>query len=86
MHIKRTGYIGIKAGLVLGAIYSFGGLIIDSLVSMGYLSPAKMGTTGLSYGSILAFGALIGLPVIGGTIGAIIAAVSAMIRSVIQKF
>ncbi len=49
-------------GLLAGIIYSFGGLIIDTLVSLGWISSNE--TPGLSYGTILAFGALIGMPVI----------------------
>ena len=55
--------IGALVGLIFGIIYSFGGLIIDALVSMGWVTTTE--TPGLSYGTILAFGALIGMPVIG---------------------
>ena len=37
--------------------YSFGGLIIDSMVSVNLLSPATWGTPGLGTGTLLAFGA-----------------------------
>lgn len=56
-------------GVICGILYSFGGLIIDSMVSLGWLSPEKMETPGLSYGTILAFGALIGMPLIAAGIG-----------------
>ena len=56
-------------GALCGILYSFGGLIIDSMVSLGWLSPEKMETPGLSYGTILAFGALIGMPLIAAGIG-----------------
>ncbi len=51
-------------GILCGILYSFGGLLIDALVSLGILSPEMMSTQGLSFGTILAFGALIGMPVI----------------------
>lgn len=50
-------------GFVLGVIYSFGGLLIDSLVTLGWFTSNE--TTGLSLGSLLAFGALIVMPIIG---------------------
>jgi len=46
-------------GLVAGAIYSFGGFFSD------------MATTGFNAGTALAFGALIGMPVLAGIAGAI---------------
>ena len=51
-------------GLVCGILYSFGGFLIDALVSMGVLSAEAMSTPGLSAGTLLAFGALIGMPLI----------------------
>ena len=52
------------AGLACGVLYSFGGLAIDSLVTLGILDGEKFETPGLSYGTVLAFGALIGMPLI----------------------
>ena len=54
-------------GMVCGFLYSFGGLIIDVLVSIGWVSSSE--TPGLSYGTILAFGALVGMPIIFVAIG-----------------
>jgi len=56
-------------GLVAGIIYSFGGLIIDVLVSIGWVSSTSAGTPGLSFGTMLAFGALIGMPIIFAAAG-----------------
>ncbi len=56
-------------GLLFGVVYSFGGLIIDTLVTLQILSAIEFETPGLSYGTVLAFGALIGMPLIGGGIG-----------------
>lgn len=50
---------GVIAGLVLGTLYSVGGLFID------------LTTTGLNAGTALAFLALIGMPLIFGAIGAV---------------
>ena len=51
-------------------LYSLGGLIIDVMVSLKYLDADDMSTTGLGYGTLLSFGALIGMPLIfGGILG-----------------
>ena len=54
-------------GLFAGILYSFGGLIIDVLVSTGWITSSE--TPGLSYGTLLAFGAIIGMPIISGVAG-----------------
>ncbi len=59
---KLNAILGAYAGLVAGILYSVGGLIIDSLVTMQVISTTE--TPGLSQGTILAFGALIGMPII----------------------
>jgi hypothetical protein len=51
------------AGLVCGVVYSVGGLIYDAL------------TIGLNWGTAMAFGALIGMPLIFGAIGFALGAV-----------
>ena len=57
-------------GLLIGLLYSFGGLVIDILVSLEWIITTE--TPGLSYGTILAFGALIGMPIIFGLVGFLI--------------
>ena len=44
------GFLGTLLGLIAGICYSFGGLIIDVLVSMGWVTTSE--TPGLSYGTI----------------------------------
>lgn len=56
-------------GLLLGVLYSVGGLLVDALVSANLLDPVAMSTSGLSMGTAMAFGALIGMPVILAVIG-----------------
>lgn len=51
-------------GVLCGIFYSFGELIIDGLVTFGILSSEAVSTPGLSTGTLLAFGALIGMPTI----------------------
>jgi len=57
-------------GLLAGILYSFGGLIIDGLVSAGWITSLE--TPGLSYGTVMAFGALIGMPIISAAAGFIV--------------
>jgi hypothetical protein len=57
---KFTAIIAGFAGIVAGLIYSVGGLLIDALVTYGYVTTNE--TPGLSEGTILAFGALVGMP------------------------
>ncbi len=56
-------------GLVLGVIYAFGGFLVDTMVSLEWLSGEVFSTPGLSSGTALAFGALIGMPLIGACCG-----------------
>ena len=58
---------GAYLGLVCGVLYSFGGVVVDLL------------TIGLNWGTVLAFGALVGMPVIFGTFGFFFGALIALI-------
>jgi hypothetical protein len=64
-------------GLACGVLYSFGGLVVDML------------TVGLNWGTAMAFMALVGMPVIFGTVGfllgALIALVSAGVGTVLAR-
>ena len=67
---KFQGLICAIIGLLFGVIYSFGGLIVDSLVTLDVTSPIIWDNTpGLSYGTLLAFLSLIGMPLYFGTLG-----------------
>jgi hypothetical protein len=70
-------------GLVLGVLYSFGGLIIDALVSLEWINSNE--TPGLSYGTILAFGALVGIPAIGAAFGFITGIIGAFLYNFTLK-
>lgn len=59
-------------GLAAGIVYSFGGLLVDALVSIGWVSATAAATSGLSYGTLLAFGALIGMPIIAAVFGLVL--------------
>jgi hypothetical protein len=71
-------------GLILGILYSFGGLIIDTLVSLEWITSNE--TPGLSYGTVLAFGALIGMPAIGAAFGFITGIIGAFLYNLLIKF
>lgn len=66
-------------GVLCGIVYSFGGLFIDTLVSLGFLSAEIMSTPGLSFGTILAFGALIGIPIIFAVLGFLFGIIEAVL-------
>lgn len=72
-------------GLLAGVIYSFGGFTFDLLVTFGTLSPEAMGTPGLSIGTLLAFGALIGMPLLGILCGWILGFIEAIIYNAYAK-
>ena len=55
------------SGLSVGVLYSFGGAAIDLMVTAGWLTSES--TPGLSYGTALAFLALVGMPVLFGACG-----------------
>lgn len=73
------------AGLVAGLIYSVGGFFIDALVSMGWITSTE--TPGLSYGTVLAFGAIIGMPLYFALFGFIAGIVGAFLYNLfLPKF
>jgi len=71
------GFLGTFLGLIAGILYSFGGFIIDLLVSLGWVTSSE--TPGLSTGTLLAFGALIGMPLIGAVAGFFLGLVEALL-------
>ena len=78
-------FTGIMAfvGLIAGVLYSFGGLIIDALVSIGWITSTE--TPGLSFGTILAFGALIGMPLIFAVFGFISASTGIILYNLLAS-
>ena len=57
-------------GLLAGMLYSVGGLVIDVLVSSGWMTTAS--TTGVGGGTALAFLAIVGMPILFGACGFIV--------------
>ena len=78
--------LGVIIGLICGILYSIGGLLIDVLVSMGWASSLYWETPGLSYGTVLAFGALIGMPVIGAVAGFLLGIVEGILYNLFAKW
>ena len=70
-------------GVLAGIIYAFGGLIIDASVSLNWLSSDE--TPGLSSGTILAFGALIGMPLIGAALGMALGLVQGVVLLIVTR-
>ena len=63
----RLAKWGAYLGLVCGVLYSFGGVVVDLL------------TIGLNWGTLMAFGALVGMPVVFGALGFLLGALIALI-------
>jgi len=81
---KFQAFLAALIGLVCGILYSFGGLIIDTLVTLGWITSTE--TPGLSYGTVLAFGALIGMPIIFAIVGFISGIVTAILYNFYAKW
>ena len=81
---RFQGLLGALLGLLAGIIYSFGGLVVDALVTLGWVVTTE--TPGLSYGTVLAFGALIGMPLIGLVVGLVIGFISAILYNLYAKW
>ena len=79
------GKLGALIGLLCGIYYSFGGMLIDIGVSYGLLSAERMSTPGLSIGTLMAFGALIGMPLIFMFIGFICGLAQAFSYNLISR-
>lgn len=73
MSARIVGVIATYLGLVAGILYSFGGFFYELL------------TGTLNDGTVLAFGALIGMPVIFGAAGVVAGALGAMLYNAIGR-
>ncbi len=76
-YAKLQAYIFGLLGLLAGLLYSLGGFFIDLFVTLNLITTTE--TPGLSYGTVLAFGALIGMPLIGAICGLILGLVGAYV-------
>lgn len=82
--LKFKIVMGGVFGLMMGIFYAFGGFIIDALVSANWITHSE--TPGLSYGTLLAFGALIGMPIIFAGIGLLIGIFESLAFNVLSKW
>jgi len=73
-------------GLVAGIFYSFGGLVIDLLVTIELVSSASVSTPGLSLGTVLAFGAMIGMPIIFAMFGFVLGLAEVVLYNLFARF
>ena len=81
---KFQAILGGLIGLTLGIFYSFGGLILDLLVSLQWITSTE--TSGLGYGTLLAFGALIGMPLIFSIMGFFLGVLEAILFNRFAKW
>ena len=79
-HIVIWGIIGLGAGI----LYSFGGLVIDLMVSLNWIESFE--TPGLGYGTLLAFGALIGMPILFASFGLFIGLLEQFVSYTFSKW
>jgi hypothetical protein len=82
IHAVVLGFLGLIAGI----LYSFGGFIIDALVSIGWISSSSASTPGLSLGTLLAFQALIGMPILFAIFGFFAGALIAHLHNLISSW
>ncbi len=80
---KLQGAMAAFIGLVAGILYSFGGALLDVLVSMGWISSAA--TTGVGYGTALAFLAIIGMPIMFGIVGFVAGLIAAGLYNLVAQ-
>lgn len=83
---KFQTIMGALIGLIAGIIYSFGGLIIDILVTIEWVSAEAASTSGLSFGTVLAFGALIGMPIIFAVFGFVLGIFESILFNLVAKW
>lgn len=84
--VKFCAILGAIIGFILGIFYSVGGLMVDTLVSVNLLSPSSVGTPGLGQGTLMAFGALIGMPILFAFGSILIGIVIAGTTNLLQAF
>ena len=73
---RFVALMGALIGLVCGVVYALGGLMIDLAITLSWARYPD--TPGLSFGTVLAFGALIGMPLIGAAIAFFLGALGAI--------
>ena len=69
-------------GLLLGVLYAFGGLLIDVMAEYHWLETEE--TQGLSWGTLLAFLALLGMPFLGAMVGLLVGFLQALLYNLMS--
>jgi hypothetical protein len=83
-YAKVQAIMAALAGLLTGIIYAFGGLIMDILVSAGWITSSE--TPGLSFGTVLAFLAIPVMPIYFWVIGLATGIVGAILYNKTSKW
>ena len=81
---RLQGVLFALLGVVAGIIYSVGGLVIDTLVTLGWVNTTE--TPGLSVGTILAMAALFIMPVVFYVCGLIAGLLEAIMFNFVSKY
>ncbi|MEK9603580.1 MAG: hypothetical protein VW127_04055 [Flavobacteriaceae bacterium] len=77
---KFQAVMGGLLGVFCGILYAFGGLLIDLLVSLEWISSTE--TIGLSHGTLLAFGALVAIPLLFSMAGFLLGLIQGLIFNI----
>ena len=83
---KFQSLLMVLLGTLFGILYSFGGLFIDTLVTLEMISEEIASSPGLSHGTFLAFGALIGMPILFGLLGFFAGITEAVLFNLVSKW
>jgi hypothetical protein len=73
-------------GLCFGLYYSVGGLLVDILVSAEILCGDYWGTPGLSIGTLMAFGALLAMPLMTAGLGFVLGLIEGLLFLLFRKW
>jgi hypothetical protein len=75
--VKIQAIMGGLLGFLCVILYAFGGLLIDLLVSLGWIISQE--TKDLSMGTLLAFGALVAMPLLFSIAGFLLGLIQALL-------
>ena len=81
---KMQAFMMGIVGLVAGIVYSVGGALVYVLVSIGWIS--SVSTSGVGYGTALAFLAIVGMPIIFATFGLVLGVIEALLYNIFARW
>lgn len=73
-------------GLCFGIYYSIGGMFIDILVSAEALSAEKWETPGLSIGTLMAYMALVAMPLFTAACGFVLGVIEGLLYNLFRRW